>query len=114
MKYIFVTMILLLSFLVGGCSSTTVISSEPNGATLYIDGMKVGKTPYTYTDSKIVGSSTPLKFKKEGYKDLQVILSKNEKANVGAIIGGVFVLVPFLWTMEYNPMHNYELEQESK
>ena len=106
----FTITILLLFVLIAGCSSTTIISSDPNGATLYIDGMKVGKTPYTYTDSKIVGSRTPLKFAKEGYKDLQVILSKDEKADVGAIIGGVFVLVPFLWTMEYNPMHNYELE----
>ena len=94
---------------VTGCSSTTLINSEPSGASLYIDGMKVGTTPYTYTDSKIVGATTILKFKKEGYEDLNAAINKSEKANIGAIIGGVFVLVPFLWTMEYKPERTYEL-----
>ena len=102
--------IVLLVCLVNGCASTTLINSDPNGAQLYIDGMKVGKTPYIYTDSKFVGSTTLLKFKKEGYEDLNVVMQKNEKANVGAIVGGACLLVPFLWMMEYHPDRTYELE----
>ena len=105
------TVIVVLVILVSGCSSTTVINSDPSGAKLYIDGVKTGKTPYVYTDSKIVGSTTSIKLKKDGFEDLNVVMSKNEKANVGAIIGGIFVLVPFLWTMDYNPERTYELEK---
>jgi hypothetical protein len=32
---------------------------------------------------------------------------------VGAIIGGIFVFVPFLWVMKYNPTHTYELTPRS-
>ena len=99
----------LLLVLVCGCTSTTVINTNPNGAQLYLDGMLVGKTPYVHSDSKIVGSTTALKFKMEGYEELNIVMTKSEKANVGAIIAGVFVLVPFLWTMEYYPEHTYEL-----
>ncbi|MFA6137138.1 MAG: PEGA domain-containing protein [Sulfurimonas sp.] len=113
MKYKFRFSIILLTILASGCSSTTVISSDPNGAQLYVDGMKKGKTPYAYTDSKIIGSTTILKLKKEGYEDLNVVMSKSEQANVGAIIGGVFVLVPFLWTMDYNPERTYELQKNN-
>jgi hypothetical protein len=97
--------------IISGCASTTIIKSEPSGAKIYVDGMRVGETPYVHTDSKIVGSSTILKFKKDGYDDLDAVMSKSEKANIGAIIGGVFVLVPFLWTMEYNPERTYELSE---
>jgi len=97
------------SILLSSCASTTVLQSSPSGAKLYMNGEQVGKTPYTYTDSKIVGTKTTLKITAEGYEDFIGILSRNEKADVGAIIGGCFLLVPFLWTMEYKPMHNYEL-----
>jgi hypothetical protein len=92
-----------------GCASTTVIRSEPSGATVYIDGSKVGKTPYTYSDTKTVGSSTRIRLKKEGFEDFETVISRNEEFQVGPCIGGVFFLVPFLWVMGYQPDHNYEL-----
>jgi len=92
------------------CASTTLIQSEPNGANLYLDGMKVGETPYTHSDTKIVGATTTIKMKKEGYKDLDAIMSRNEKLLVGALIGGLFVWIPFLWIMGYDENRTYELE----
>ncbi len=91
------------------CASTTLIQSNPSGAQVYIDSQNKGVTPYNYSDTKIVGSSTAITLKKEGHQDLNVMLIRNERADVGAIIGGFLVLVPFLWTMQYNPTHNYEL-----
>lgn len=101
--------LLALVIFVVGCSSTTVIDTVPNGAKVYMNGMYKGTTPYTHSDSKIVGSSTQLKFEKEGYAPLTAVLTRDEKADVGAIIGGIFLLFPFLWTMEYEPMHTFEL-----
>ena len=92
-----------------GCASTTVIRSEPAGATVYIDGSKVGKTPYPHSDTKTVGSTTRIKLKMEGYEDYEALLVRNEEFQVGPCIGGVFFLVPFLWVMGYHPEHNYEL-----
>lgn len=108
-----------LSFLLAGiilftsCASTTMIHSVPEGAKLYLDGEPVGSTPYSHRDKKIVGSNTALRFEKEGYETLETSFSRDEEVDVGAIIGGVFVLIPFLWVMKYKPSHTYELTEIS-
>ena len=93
-----------------GCASTTRIESEPSGAKVYADGNYIGTSPVTYEDTKIIGSTTQIKLKKDGCKDTMVTLTRSEKFEVGPCIGGVLVLVPFLWVMGYNPEHTYELD----
>lgn len=95
--------------LFASCASRTMIQSNPTGAKVYIQGEYAGTTPYSYKDTKIVGSSTDVKLEKEGYEPFITSFSRNEKADVGAIIAGCLVLVPFLWTMKYKDEHNYEL-----
>ncbi|GAA4407681.1 hypothetical protein GCM10023187_28610 [Nibrella viscosa] len=97
------------SILLASCSSSTTIISKPSGAKVYLNGQPVGTTPYTHSDTRIVGSTTTVRLEKEGYETLNTSFSRDEQADVGAIIGGVFLLVPFLWTMKYNPTHTYEL-----
>ena len=93
-----------------GCTSSTIIRSEPSGANVYIDGSKMGKTPYTYSDTKIVGSTTHLKLKMEGYEEFETIFRRDEEFQVGPCIGGPFLgLIPWLWIMGYRPEHVYEL-----
>ncbi len=95
--------------LFASCSSSTLIETNPVGAKLYLDGEPVGTTPYTHSDTKIVGSSTNIRLEKAGYEPLNVAMSRNEQVDVGAIIGGLFVWVPFLWIMKYKPVHRYEM-----
>lgn len=95
--------------LFSSCASTTMIQSSPKGAKLYLNGEAVGTTPYSHTDTKIVGSTNTVRLEKEGYQTLNTSFSRNEEADVGAIIGGILVLIPFLWTMKYKPVHNYEM-----
>lgn len=98
---------------VTSCTSTTKIITEPSGAKVYVEGESVGTTPFKYKDSKIVGSKTALKLEKEEYETLEVTLSRNELVDVGAIVGGIILLFPFLWTMRYKPTHTYELKPKS-
>ncbi len=91
------------------CASSTNIFTEPKGADVYLNGIRVGKTPYTMTDTKIVGSITQLTLKKEGYEDMNVTIARNEELDVGALIGGILVLIPFLWIQKYSPVHQYTL-----
>lgn len=98
------------TLLLASCASTTMITCNVPNTNLYLDGMKVGSTPYSMTDTKIVGTTTTVKLTKEGYKTLNTTISRNEEADVGAIIGGILVWIPFLWTMKYKPIHYYELE----
>jgi len=48
----------------------------------------------------------------EGYEDFLGSFSRDEEVDVGAIIGGIFFLFPFLWTMKYKPFHTYELKRK--
>jgi PEGA domain/Short C-terminal domain len=97
------------TMLLASCTSTTLIQSNPIGAKLYINNELVGNTPYTYQDTKIVGSRTFVKMEKEGYETLETSFARDEEIEVGAIIGGIFLLVPFLWTMKYKSMHSYTM-----
>lgn len=97
------------SLLLTSCASTTMIQSSPNGAKIYLDGETAGRTPYTLTDMKIVGTCTSVRLEKTGYETFNTNICKNEQVDVGAVIGGIFFLFPFLWTMKYKPVHRYDL-----
>jgi len=97
------------SLLISSCASTTMIQSNPDGAKVYLNGESVGKTPYAHTDTKIVGSVNNIRLEKEGYEPFYTSFSRDEEVDVGAIIGGLFIWVPFLWTMKYKPTHTYEM-----
>jgi hypothetical protein len=100
---------LALLVLVTGCTSTTQIQSVPPGAKVYVDEEFLGTTPYMYSDQKVVGSTIHLRLEKEGYEPLQTTIQRNEEADAGAIVAGIFLLFPFIWTMKYKPVHTYEL-----
>ncbi len=104
-----ISSVLILSILLSSCASSTMIYSGPEDAKIYIDGEAVGKTPYLHTDTKIIGSTTTVKLEKEGYQPFYTTFSRNEQADAGAIIGGLFVWIPFLWTMKYKPTRTYEM-----
>ena len=95
-----------------GCSSTTQVTSSDPDAKIYIDGNYMGKGSVTYSDTKIVGSTTSIRMEKPGCEPMYYTLSRSESFDVGACAGGVFVLVPFLWIMKYNPQHTYAYECE--
>jgi hypothetical protein len=92
------------------CSSSTVIRSNPSGAKVFIDGAMVGTTPYTMSDTHIVGSTTHIRLEYPGYAPTDTAIKRSEEFDVVACIGGVFLLVPFLWIMGYKADHNYELQ----
>src|SRR3954469_23234982 len=76
------------------CSSSTVIRSNPPGAKVFIDGAMVGTTPYTMSDTHIVGSSTSVRLEYPGYAPMDTAIHRSEEFDVVACIGGVFLLVP--------------------
>jgi PEGA domain len=91
------------------CASTTLIQSQPPGARLYLNGEVVGATPYALTDTKIVGSTTTVRLELPGFETTNGAITRNEEFDVGACVGGVFLLVPFLWIMGYKPTHTFEM-----
>ena len=104
-----IAFILSMSILLISCSSTTVLTTVPKGAKVYINDEYAGKTPYTYSDSRIIFSTNDVRIEKEGYETLYTTFRRDEEADVGAIVAGVFFVVPFFWAMKYKPTHNYKL-----
>ncbi len=104
-----ITFTLSLALVFAGCSSSTVIRSNVPGARVFLDGEYVGNTPYTMSDTKIVGSTTRVRIEAPGYAPTVASISRSEEFSVGACIGGVFLLVPFLWIMDYKPEHFYQM-----
>src|SRR5258708_3605248 len=103
----FISAVTLLSL--ASCASTTVIQSQPSGPRLFLNGEPGGPPPYTMTDTKIVGSATTVRLEYPGFEPLNGAISRNEEFEVGACIGGVLILFPFLWIMGYKPAHTFEL-----
>ncbi len=102
------TIVLLVLFT--SCASTTMIESVPSGAKVYLDDNYVGETPYKMTDTKIMFTCTYLRLEKDGFEILNTDICRDEEVDIGAVVGGCFVWVPFLWTMKYYPNHTYELQ----
>lgn len=96
--------------LLSSCTSSTLIQSTPSDAKVFLNGHRVGNTPYSLTDMRVVGSCTFVRIEKEGYEPLYTQICRNEEVDIGAVVAGVFFLWPFLWTMKYYPVHHYELQ----
>jgi hypothetical protein len=104
--------ILSATIFLAGCGSTTMIQSKPDNAKVYLNGEYMGTTPYAHRDTKIVSSTTIVTLEKEGYQTFNTSFSRDEELDVGALIGGIFLLVPFLWIMKYKPFRTYEMKPE--
>jgi PEGA domain len=93
-----------------GCASSTVLQSQPPGARVFLNNVPVGTTPYTMTDANIVGTTTQVRLEYPGYQPLNTYIVRNEELDPLALIGGCFLLVPFLWVMKYSASHFYQLQ----
>jgi len=100
--------------ILSACSSTTMIHSVPPGAKVYADGNFIGSAPIPYKDNKVSLSNTRFRLEKEGYDPLEVVVMKDEEAHVGAIIGGIFFILPWLWILQYKPERTYELKKSGQ
>jgi len=105
----FTALSMALVFLLSSCVSTTTIKSVPPGADVYVDGYKVGTTPYKYEDEKIAFSRTNLDIILEGYEPVYSYLVRDEEIDLGPLIGGFFFWPVWLWAMKYQPTHTFEL-----
>jgi len=97
-------------FFLFGCASATVIKSNPPGAKLNLDGQFKGETPSTYSDRAAAGTMRTVILKKEGYKDFTGHI-KREQLSVGALIGGILLLIPLIWVLEYPSEYTFEMEK---
>jgi len=92
------------------CSSTTTIRSSDPAARIYVNGEYIGTGQADYTDRKVSFSKNDVVLKKAGCEPTSYSFRRNEDPDGGAIIGGILVLIPFLWVTEYKDQHAYEYD----
>jgi len=102
--------ILIIAILLSGCAIPTVIKSNPEGATVYIENVEMGKTPLTYSDKEIILSQKNIRLEMNGYKSFSSVIKK-DKLKVGPLVGACFVGVPALWMLGYEEEYTFELDR---
>ena len=108
MRKNYLLLMLLLMSAVTACSSSTVIRSSDPDSRIYVNGEYIGTGRAVYSDQKVAFSKNQVEIRKAGCRAENYSFRRNEEADVGAIVGGILVTVPFLWVTEYKPHHAYE------
>jgi hypothetical protein len=92
------------------CTSTTVISSRPAGAHLYLDGVYKGDTPYTHSETTFVWTKHAVRLEKDGYKESRGMIYA-DNWNVAGVLASIFCFLPgLLFSTEYRPSYEFSLE----
>jgi hypothetical protein len=102
--------ILAVSFISTGCASRTIIKSRPDGATVFIDDIQRGITPYRHRDVKVLGSTRRVRLQKEGYMPTEALIVKDE-FRAKNCIGGCFFMPLLLWSQGYPAEYEFELKK---
>lgn len=109
--------LLLAAMMFAGCVTRVFFDSSEEGAEVYLDGEKLGETPFAAEISAYAWYDPFVVIKKEGYKDLKTELKKAPRAgNIAAgviFIGALPISMPCLFTC-YGPdkRQYFELEKE--
>jgi hypothetical protein len=93
-----------------GCASSTVLQTQPPGARVSINGIPMGTTPYTLTDTNIVTTTTHLLFEYPGYQPLDTLISRDEEVDPAPLIVGIIVWPLLLWVLKYHPSQLFVLQ----
>jgi hypothetical protein len=92
-----------------GCSTTTLIKTDPPGARVMVDGAPLGITPCKYDNGGPFWIKNAVLIEKDGYQPINTVLTKSQP-NVMMIILACGVIVPALWATGYPDEFNYELQ----
>ncbi len=71
-----------------GCVSSTVLQSQPPGARVFLNGVPVGTTPYTMTDTQHQRHRDAGSARVPGLQPFNTYIVRNEELDPLALIGG--------------------------
>lgn len=92
------------------CSSGTHIRVSDADARIYVNGEYVGTGHAYYSDRKPAFSKQEVTVRKPGCEEQTFTLKRNERPDLGAIVGAYYLAFPILWITQYKHQHAYEYE----
>ena len=106
---------LILALMVLSCSSTTIIKSQDKDAEIRVNGRLVGTGTVIHTDKKVAWfGKNQVELSKKGCAEKTYVFKRNEEIDYQALVFGVFLLVPLVWIMQYQAVHEYDYSCKKK
>ena len=90
------------------CSSGTSIHVSDADARIYVNGEYVGTGNGYYSDRKLMFTKREVTLRKDGCEAQSYSFRRNERPDLGAIVGAYYLAVPVLWVAQYKGEHKYE------
>ncbi|MGB3976443.1 MAG: PEGA domain-containing protein [bacterium] len=112
-KMLLPSVILMSVVFLAGCASITTINSNPSGAELWLDGMRMGTTPYTHSDTDISFSSKTVQLRLAGYRDFTGAIKRDKVNTQNAILSFLCFWPTLLWSWEYPPSYTFDLQKNT-
>jgi hypothetical protein len=98
--------------LLAACSSNTTIRVSDPDARIYVNGEYVGTGTGQYSDRKPAFTRQEVTVRRPGCLPENYSFRRNERPDVGAIVGAYYLAVPILWLTQYKQHHAYEYDCE--
>ncbi|MDX1562387.1 MAG: hypothetical protein R3305_05645 [Gammaproteobacteria bacterium] len=95
-----------------GCSSGTTIRVSDPDARIFVNGEYVGTGRGHYTDRKPSFTRQEVTIRKEGCAEQSHSFRRNERPDLGAIVGAYYLVLPIMWMTQYKRQHAYEYDCE--
>jgi hypothetical protein len=92
------------------CSSGTSIRVSDADARIYVNDEYVGTGKGYYSDRKPAFTKQEVTVRKDGCAEQDYSLRRNERPDLGAIVGAYYLAVPILWLTQYKDHHAYEFD----
>ena len=96
--------------LVSACSSGTTIRVSDADARIYVNGEYVGTGRGHYSDRKPAFTKQEVTLRKHGCAEQTHSFRRNERPDVGALVGAYLFAVPILWLTQYKDRRAYEFD----
>lgn len=92
------------------CSSGTTIRVSDPDARIYVNGEYVGTGHGYYSDRKPAFTKQEVTLRREDCKPQRYSFRRNERPDLGAIVGAYYLAVPVLWLTQYKRYRAYEFD----
>lgn len=90
------------------CSSSTSIRVTDPDARIYVNDEYLGTGHAHYSDRKPAFTIQEVTLRKDGCEAQNYRFRRNERPDLGAIVGAYYLVVPIFWTAQYKQRHMYE------
>ena len=107
-----VALALLVSFVIG-CSHTTRITTEPEGARVYVNGVSPGQAPTMYQSRSGIPATYHVKITMPGYENIETMISSSYRADLSLLllIPGI---VPYFFSARLEDSYTFPLVSEQE